>query len=64
MRTELTAEEALAAAGYTHRPAERALRRGAHDVIDGDGATVATLTAFEVWDWLATQKMNGGSDDP
>lgn len=46
-----TATEALAAAGFVHRPAETSLM-GAHDIIDASGTVVATLRAGDVWEWL------------
>lgn len=42
-----TASEALAAAGYTHRPIANN-----HAILDGDGQVVARLKAPEVWAWL------------
>lgn len=43
--------EALAARGYTHRPAAVGMYR--RDIIDGRGVVVYSGTASEVWDWLA-----------
>ena len=56
-----TATEALAAAGFIHRPSETGLM-GAHDIINASGAVVATLRAGDVWEWLRALPSEGKAD--
>ncbi len=59
----MTSTEALAAAGYTHRRTDRG--GSAHDIIDAEGATVATLKASDVWEWLRSgpHKSSASADN-
>lgn len=49
---EPTLTDTLASHGYTHRRAANGLTTGKHDVFDTNGSLVASLTAFEAWDWI------------
>ena len=59
-RRELTGTEALRLAGFTHRrPAGHDPGSSvAHEIVDASGNVVANLKAFEVWEWLATQRQS------
>lgn len=60
-----TATEALAAAGFTHRRStDRGAPLGVHDIIDADGKVVATMKAYDVWEWLGSQRQGVVSEEP